>query len=198
MSRGGWRYGAGRPARHAKTASKPSLDVRRLQRDGHLSAGQQMTWRWSSGASIGMETESDAMRLSYRYKDRKGDWRDVDQRIGITRTPCHYGGSRPWFTCPRCQRRAAILYLWHVPLCRTCAGLVYPSQSDDAIGRSWDRTYRVMQRLGQADSGPHAVPHRPKGMRCATFERLWDAWCREEEYRDDAIAAYMARPGVDL
>lgn len=188
------RYGAGRPGWHAQTAGKLRLDVRQLQRDGHLSAGKRMTWQWSNGASIGMETEADAVRLSYRYKDRQGDWRDVDQRIGITRTPCHYGGSRPWFTCPRCQRRAAILYLWNVPLCRTCARLVYPSQSEDAIGRSWRRTQKIMARLGQ-EADAWAVPRRPAGMREATYARLWAAWAREDQLRDDLLAAFVAKFG---
>lgn len=195
MSRGGSRYGAGRPGWHAKTAGKRAIDVRKLQRGGYLSATHRMTWRWSSGATIGLDTSPDAVRLSYRYEDNAGEWRSVDQHIGITRTPCHYGGDRPWFACPRCFRRVAIIYLWNIPLCRKCARLAYTSQSEDAIDRSWGRTYRIMHRLGQGHEGPHAVPRRLKGMRRATYERLWQAWCREEEYRDDAIAAFAARLG---
>lgn len=193
MSRGGWRYGAGRPGWHAKTAGKLAVDIRRLQRDGHLAGHQRMTWRWSSGAAVEMETSPDDVTLIYRYKDRQGDWRDVAQRIAIMRTPCHYGGNRPWFACPRCSARVAIIYLWNVPLCRKCARLVYPSQSKDAIDRSWGRTERVMRRLGQVGEGPHAIPRRPKGMRQATFERLWLAWLREEECRADLLTAFVTR-----
>jgi len=35
----------------------------------------------------------------------------VHQRVPIERTRCHYGGMRPWFHCPRCQRRVAVLFL---------------------------------------------------------------------------------------
>lgn len=195
MSRGGWRCGAGRSAWHAKTAGKLQVDVRKLHRDGHLSGHYGMTWTWASGASIGMDTSPDAVTLRYRYQ-KDGAWREVNQRITVTRTPCHYGGTRPWFTCPRCGRRMAILYLWHVPVCRSCARLVYPSQSDDATARSWSRTRRILRRLGQADEGIHTVPRRPKGMRRATFERLWEAWIREEELRDAMLAAFVARMGL--
>jgi hypothetical protein len=191
------RYGAGRPGWHAKTAGKLSLDVRRLQRDGHLSAGQRMNWRWSSGATIDMATEHHAIRLTYRYKNRQGEWCAVDQPIGIERTPCHYGGNRPWFTCPRCDRRAAILYLWNVPLCRTCARLVYPSQTEDAVARSWRRARKIAKQLGPTDVDAWTLPRRPKGMREATYARLWAAWLREDQLRDDMLTVFMAKfPGL--
>lgn len=193
MSRGGWRYGAGRPASHAKTAGKLAIDVRRLHRDGYLADEHRMTWRWSNGATISLDTAPEAVTLNYRYKCNADQWRDVSQRIAIIHTSCHYGGSRPWFVCPYCWRRCALVYLWSWPKCRTCARLAYPSQSDDAIDRSWGRTYRIMRRLGQDDEGPHAIPRRPRGMRRATYERLWRAWCREETYRDEALTAFVSR-----
>lgn len=196
MSRGGYRYGAGRPGWHAKTAGKLAVDVRRLHRDGYLSgAACRMTWTWASGAAIELETTPDVVTLVYRYKDAQGDWRDVRQPVTVTRTPCHYGGTRPWFACPRCWRRVAILYLWNVPACRTCARLVYPSQADDAIGRSWRRTRKLEHLLsGGAGEWNH---RRPKGMRRATFERLREAYWREEQLRDEALLAFVARfPGL--
>jgi len=197
MSRGGYRNGAGRPGWHAKTAGKLAVDVRKLHRDGHLSGCYRTTWTWSSGASIELETSPDLVTLVYRYKDSQGDWRAVRQPVTVTRTPCHYGGSRPWFACPRCHARVAILYLWNVPACRKCARLVYPSQAEDAIGRSWRRTNKIMVRLGQAEAGAGAVPRRPKGMREATFARLWEAWVREDERREYMIAVFMAKfPGL--
>lgn len=194
--RGGNRCGAGRPAWHAKTAGKLRIDVRKLHRDGHLTVPQAVTWHWSSGAAVGIRTAPDAVTLTYRYKDRAGEWRDVDQRLAVTRTPCHYGGTRPWFTCPRCWRRVAIVYLWNVPLCRTCARLVYPSQSDDAIDRSWRRTRALERRLsGGTGEWDH---RRPKGMRRATFDRLRAAYWREEQLRDEALALFVARMGAWL
>lgn len=197
MSRGGMRFGAGRPGWHAKTAGKLQVDVRNLYRDGHLSARYVLTWQWSRGATIKLETSPDTVTLAYRYKDRHGEWREVNQRVVITKTPCHYGGSRPWFACPRCHERVAILYLWNVPLCRACTKLVYPSQSEDAIARSWRRSRKIAKRLGQ-EADAWTAPRRPKGMRLATFEKLAAAWWAEELLRDDMLAAFVGRMGLRL
>lgn len=191
MSRGGYRCGAGRPGWHAKTAGKLAVDVRKLHRDGHLSGCYRMNWHWSSGATIELETTPDMVTLTYRYKDGGGEWRDVRQPVTVTRTPCHYGGSRPWFACPRCYGRVAILYLWNVPACRKCARLVYPSQADDAMGRSWRRT-RKLEKLLSGGTGEWNY-RRPKGMRRATFERLREAYWREEQLRDELLAPFIAR-----
>ena len=150
-----------------------------------------MTWQWSNGATIGLDTCPDAVTFRYRWGGDDGT--DVAQRVTIIRTPCHYGGSRPWFACPSCRRLCAILYLAGRPKCRCCARLVYPSQSEDAAGRSWQRTRRILQRLGQAHDWPHGIPCRPEGMRRATFERLWQEWLAEEDCRDALVAGFLAR-----
>jgi hypothetical protein len=193
--KGGWRWGAGRPATHAKTSSYLRLDVRRLAKQNNLVEGTTVGLTWPSGSSIRYRVEAHAIELGYQYPFTEGV-RPVSQRISLDRTPCPYGGNRVWFRCPRCSRRVAILYLWGLPNCRTCARLVYPSQSDDATGRSWARTQKVLARLGQNTEG-WTVPRRPPGMRKATFDRLWDAWIREKELRDDILAAFVAKyPGL--
>lgn len=154
-----------------------------------------MGWRWTNGAKAALSTSPDAVTLAYRYHFSEG-WRDIQQEVQLTRSACHFGGSRAWFICPRCSRRTVMVYLHGWPACRKCSRLVYPSQSEDGIDRSWGRTHRIMQRLGQGGDGPHAVPRRPKGMRRATFERLWEAWCREVEYRDEAMALFAERLGI--
>lgn len=191
MSRGGHRIGAGRPGWHAKTAGKLAIDVRRLHRDGHLAGSNRITWTWSSGSAIELETTPDIVTLVYNYKDPHGEWRAVRQPVTVTRTLCHYGGSRPWFVCPRCHGRVAILYLWNAPACRKCARLVYPSQADDATGRSWRRT-RKLEKLLSGGTGEWNY-RRPKSMRQATFERLREAYWREEQLRDEMLAPFLAR-----
>ncbi len=194
--KGGARYGAGRPGWHATTAGKHRVDVRQLHRGGHLSGDYRLTWQWSDGANIQLDTSPDVVTLTYRYRSRGNDWCDVNQRVLVTRTACHYGKSRPWFICPRCHGRVAILYLWNIPLCRTCARLVYPSQSDDALARSWRRTRKIERRLaGGAEEWNY---RRPKGMRMATYEKLLAAYWEEEKYRDNAFVEFALRrfPGL--
>jgi hypothetical protein len=36
--------------------------------------------------------------------------RSVEQRVPLLWTPCTFGGARPWFGCPRCAKRVAIVY----------------------------------------------------------------------------------------
>lgn len=136
--RGGSRFGAGRPAWHAKTSQVLQLDVRHLARMGWLPGGASAQVRWSSGASIGYRVNEDASAIvllySYGFSDGR---RDIAQSVSIERKPCRFGGSRPWFCCPRCWRRVAIIYLHGWPSCRRCARLVYPSQAEDATSRSW-------------------------------------------------------------
>ncbi len=170
------------------------LDVRKMARDGVLTTGATITWRWSSGLLATMAVQETAIALDYLFEFIQGE-RRVHSHVRLERTPCQFGGSRVWFACPRCHRRVAILYLWGYPACRTCCRMGYPSQSDDATGRSWRRTRKIETKLaGDAREWNY---RRPKGMRKATFERLREAYWREEEIRDHALVEFMARmPGL--
>ena len=191
--KGGWRYGAGRPASRPQTSWAARLDVRKMARDGLL-VGGTTTWRWSSGLLANITAKEASIELDYRYTFAEGE-RDVRAHVRVDRTPCQFGGSRPWFACPRCYRRVAILYLWGYPACRTCCRMGYPSQSEDAIARSWRRTHKIEIKL--AGGASEWNYRRPKGMRKATFERLREAYWREEEIRDHALVEFMARmPGL--
>lgn len=193
MSRGGYRYGAGRPALHLKTGAVIRLGMRDLQSQGAFKYGSAIFGlTWSNGANIRAHVAGDSVTLEYRFKFAEG-WRDISKCVTIVRTPCHYGGARLWFRCPRCHGRTASLYLRGWPGCRKCSRLAYASQSDDAVARSWRRTHKLETRLsGGAGQWNY---RRPKGMRLATFERLRESLWREEEYRDEAMALFMARYG---
>jgi hypothetical protein len=62
--------------------------------------------------------------------------RGIEQKIKLTKTPCHYGGFRWWFECPvvkdgvYCGNRSSKLYLPVGQLyfgCRSCYDLTYES-----------------------------------------------------------------------
>jgi len=187
--RGGWRWNAGRPAQHAKVEQCLSLEVGGLAKAGILD-GRRCDWVWTNTdtgkrlGSIGVQGAHAAVVLSYTF-----DAQDVWERVAIERTPCHYGGSRPWFNCPRCGARAQNLYFAHGRFaCRSCHGLRYRSQSEDDCGRSWRKQRKLEARLGENW-------RRPKGMHKATRTKLLEAIWRCEEVREDALAAYMDRVG---
>ena len=87
--------------------------------------------------------------------------------IQIERTPCHLGGSRPWFLCPACGRRCAILYPTR---CRLCLRLHYASEGKGWLDQRFQKAERIRARLGQTKGGIAApVPPKPKLMRWHTY-----------------------------
>ena len=65
------------------------------------------------------------------YVDSEGISSEA-QKIVLVRTPCHYGGWRYWFQCPRprngmtCGRRYGVLYAYKgVFGCRICHNMTY-------------------------------------------------------------------------
>ncbi len=112
------------------------------------------------------------------------------QRVSLDWPPCHYGGRRPWFLCPQCCRRCAILYQsagdFH---CRCCTDLVYPTQHERAADRGLRKEQEIRIRLGGSGSTFEPFPPKPKRMRWVTYHRLWrrsnlgrDAWTERLSY----------------
>lgn len=137
--------------------------------------------------SIGVQVLS-ADHLTLRYTlTQDGVARDVAERITITRTACPYGGARPWFHCPRCARRVAVLYMRQGYFaCRHCQRVAYSSQSRGTIDRTWIKQRRIEARLGDGW-------HRPKGMRQRTYNALLDELADCEARRDEAFALVVKR-----
>lgn len=184
---GGSRWGAGRPAWHGKVEHRRSIDIRRWARAGCLKNGSSYTSRWldddgQEEAAISYTVDSEH-HLTLRYS-RDGDEgkRHFVIPIQLTRTACHYGGSRVWFLCPHCYRRTAKLYLhsegW---ACRKSLKLVYASQSECLTGRLTNRIHRLQAKLDHECI-------RPKGMHQKTYERILE----QIEWTDNAWAASLA------
>lgn len=189
MGRGGMRLGAGRPGWRPKAEGCLRLDVREFARR-KLLGGSSFSWHWHNTAtkeptgSVSVRTYGGRVRLDYSVNGASRA-----ETIGLTSTPCGYGGSRPWFSCPRCLGRVAVLFMRGGRfVCRHCAGVAYGSQSEDVIGRTWRRQRKLERLLGENWT-------RPKGMRKATRSRLLDRIFQCELERDDAIAAYLSRLG---
>ncbi len=190
MGTGGYRLGAGRPGWHVKAEHCLRLDVRDLARRGLLSSGGSFVWTWSwadghterRSSSISITTAFDSIRLNFCIGDTP-----VQQRVDIDRTACNYGGARPWFRCPRCFGRVAVLYLRSGRFgCRRCGQLVYSSQCEDALGRSWRLQRKLEARLGDNWA-------RPKGMHEATRTKIMSKILECQDVREIALASYFLR-----
>ena len=193
MSRGGSRFGAGRPAHKGKDHHCRRLDVRSMARARVLRSGVSGGWGWTDKttgkvlASISYQCDGDSLGLDFTVNGRP-----VSQRVPLTSTQCHLGGERQWFRCPCCQSRVALLYLrFDRFACRRCNLLAYQSQSEDECGRSWIKQSRIEARLWP-DNGKRARMTRK------TTDRLLAQILACEEVRDQWLAVVAARlfPGI--
>jgi hypothetical protein len=149
---------------------------------------------------MGLRAEIDRLRLIYRVRISDGDWEDVVESVHITRVPCRYGGTRPYFVCPgiindkACGRRVAKLYgPGRFFLCRHCYRLTYSSQSEGAFDRALRRANTIRQKLGGDPGLAAPFPERPKGMWRRTYERLYDRTLEIEMHAEEVIDDCLAR-----
>ena len=161
------------------------LDVRLLARQGALVPGTVSTSSWTYRGEpsgwISHRAEADALVLIYNVKGpRDADWRPVQERIRLERTACHYGGSRPWFRCPACWQRRAVLYSVSGSFrCRACLDLAYGSTRDDRLSRLNRRGAKVTAKLGAEREWVLnwlLPPAKLKGMHWRTYDRLHAEW----------------------
>jgi hypothetical protein len=177
-------FGSGRCGGRPTIESGLTLDINRLLRHRNIVPGDQcfgsLKWRnVATGEDVGsvsyeacLADADDAwLRLRYSVDDSAQDY-----RVALDSTPCHYGGRRWWFVCPRSGRRVAKL---HLPpggtlfAARRAYGLAYRSQRETALDRSHDRQRRLYRKLGaEYEYFEQAPPRRPKGLHRRTYERL--------------------------
>jgi len=171
---------------HYTTDDTLPLDIRELQRRANLHGFSYLSVRWTRGyskSSVGI-TVHDGAEVTITYADGRGD--NHAETLGITWTRPNYGGERPWWTCPWCSRRCAIVYaLGANPfVCRLCASLTYATAQSDGFSRAARKSVERRRRLGWELGAP--FPIKPKGMHWRRWERL------VAEYSAAAKAAHVA------
>ena len=129
------------------------LDINYLNRKGMLQPGSSSLVRWSQQgedlASIRVYGGGDQVMLRYKYAGSE----DIAQSVGLEFTPCNFGGERPWFQCPRCQKRVGTLLGGRHFYCRKCLGVVYYTQQCGTLDRLMHRMHKLERRLER--SGLH-------------------------------------------
>lgn len=155
-----------------------AFDVRALHRAGVFMTGWSGNWQWLRNgekvAAIGVRVESLAgLRLNYEVTS-EGRTEAKDYVVPVTWTACHLGGKRPWFGCPKCGRRVALLFGAAVFACRHCWHLNYASQQSSKRDRAFEHSWKLRHSLGMVvgmyDCPAEDLP-RPKGMHRRTFNR---------------------------
>lgn len=163
-----------RGSRRRKVEYMLDLDVRALARVGLLASGASGSWSWrytdGAAAYVGIRAEEGAVILSFSLGH--GDVREqIEQRVALDRTMPNFGGSRSWWRCPNCGRRAAVLYAGQRFRCRCCAALAYTSTCEGRSDRLLRRVRKLRARLG-AGPGVGDPLLRPRGMHWTTYVRL--------------------------
>lgn len=197
---GTW-YRFGRPDRLSGTVDSAAfvLDVRTLARRGVLRRSGDVTWSatttvgtfvipWRLPLSVDVALDAVTIRHDVTTTDpgRTPVRERVAVTVGVDWTPCHYGGRRPWFACPECGRRCALLYGttrrgrfgW---TCRTCSALRHASMREGEVERAQRAVRRIRRDVfGQPADHPAVrapalnwgdVPARPRGMWYRTYWR---------------------------
>ena len=158
-----------------ETSDSMPMDIRKITRKGLLMPGNSFSWRWLVNdrqvAGICIRVGYDhGMVLSYCTKST-GEV--VEQRVQTQTSPCHLGGQRYWFTCPRCSKRVAVLYApSRYFACRQCGGLGYATQKEGADDRASTRADKLRKRLGWQAGILNGDGGKPKGMHWKTYHRL--------------------------
>lgn len=190
-------YGSGRRYSSKKTTGDMwRLDVYYLHKHGMLAPGSASTLNWSRNgqhlASIGMWAEEGRIILKYRTRARGGEWENKEYPVPLEWTACHFGGQRPWFLCPRCYRRVAVLFGGKMFACRHCHNLAYDCQREAEHSRLLGRAQKIQRRLGW--DGPNGW-RKPKGMHWRTFEKLV---AEHERFERASWAALVEGFGIGL
>lgn len=147
------------------------LDVRWIARRGGLRLGAELTVvEHVNGRPRGIVTvrslDSETLQVG-------------SQVVDLVRTAQHLGGRRPWFSCPACGARVAILY--GAPFaCRTCNRIAYRSQREPLRDRRLRQAQRIRERLGGSANMTIPFPERPKGMHRGTYDRAWARYLQVE------------------
>ncbi|MGO9151116.1 MAG: hypothetical protein ACLP1E_15215 [Acidimicrobiales bacterium] len=175
-----------RQPKHTSTYEALDLDIRALARAKNLREGTVMfATTWTHGLSesgVGITVVGGEYAL-VSYSER-GE--AITEHIGIEWTSCNYGGVRPWWSCPQCERRCAIVYAVGVRpfACRLCANVTYETAQADAFTRAICKTNKRRARLGWEWGKP--FPPKPKGMHRRTWMRLV-AECSDAVWLEKAV-----------
>lgn len=177
--------GSGRRYRYSTKGTLDAssrLDIRYLKKQGMLRGGYySLSWNRNGEPSGNVNVRivaGESMAVIYRWRRSSSEeWQPVEKVVRLAHTACALGGSRPWFVCPYCSRRVAIVVVdgAHVA-CRHCLNLTYTSCNEDMIDRSWRRRDKIKVRLGGDDKGLYL---KPKGMH-------WQTWARLRQQHNEA------------
>lgn len=141
-------------------------------------------WGWPAetglrGTRVTIHVRWDRVQLEYMVTNWKGESETLYQWIRLETTPCHFGGERWWFQCPKadCGRRVRRLYRGRYFLCRKCYGLNFHSQHLNRGSRLVRKANKIRMKLGgSAGLLLEDFPNKPKWMHWKTYSNLYETY----------------------
>lgn len=159
------------------------IDIFYMSRKGLLKTGNTGRLVW-----VNKRTGKESKGIDYQAKDggviftqESGDDTAFGCLVKTTSTACNYGGTRVWFSCPKCDKRTATLYVNQDIACRACFELIYPCQEQPKKIRKASKQREGMNRIRKKLKWPlfrgfeyesSIERTRPKGMHNTTFVKL--------------------------
>ena len=165
----------------------PAIDIRHpYHHDLIDQPGSCISWRWNRNGEplcyIDVVFNYDRIAVT-NVTDRN---RPHTVSIFLLRTPCHYGGSRAWLSCPGCGRRRAKLHFCNGNVsCRDCHGLAYKSQLEASADRPRLIAQRIRRILGGSSNLALPFPPKPAKMSWQNYERIR---AKGEKFEERAVA----------
>ena len=167
--------------RKTNTGEPLSVSVSYLSKHNMLASGFTGTLSWLRRGEqigwIGYACTGDAVQLSYTVTDGTTQQQTKhDYAVQLSRSVCHFGGSRSWLVCPRvgCGRRVASLYsVGGLFFCRHCHQLGYESQQVCSTDRNTLKADKIRDRLKWEAGILNGTGWKPKGMHWRTYWRLY-------------------------
>lgn len=154
------------------------FDIRRLQRTGKLLPNKASAFHWEHRGRRAFSViirVNEAVNAVTIFTVKQGEVRDkVRELVCLDKTPCNYGGERPWWICPQCGKRVAILYSrpgWTFA-CRHCHRLAYAVQKKGIADAATHAVIKIRRRLGAGECLNAPILDKPKGMHRATYTQL--------------------------
>jgi len=179
--------GSGAKGWKPKSEQSCKIDIRHMNKNGMLRAGVSSRWGWSCADNSLGEARITSLG-SKLIIQQKNKLQASVQHISLTWTPCNYGGQRPWFLCPMCKRRVAILYLTAESFsCNRCSNITYYSRCESPLDRLLRRKQKIYKRISSDDDWNLGFFYRPKGMHKKTFDRLIDEYSDIVSRIDDQV-----------
>jgi hypothetical protein len=138
------------------------IDVRSLARHGAFKRPMRFPFQH-------LESAPDHIKV-FRVGDKS---RQTPQIIAVTWRPMTFG-LKPFFICPRCNKRRCFLYFDTLAAyCRCCAGLWFRSQQVRIRTRLLHRSHRIRVKLGDEHGKPgDNLPARPYLQTHRRYDRI--------------------------